>query len=501
MASILSPRVLLISLGWLVLSELSLGQTSDMDTNLGHARTYFRRHDYRTALLALQNKSLDLPALWIAGESLFRLGRYSEAQTYFERIVKESADPVEKRKAHIRLFDVEIYAKDIQAAINRYVAFGKQYRTTPARMRYALGKALFDLGYFDRAEKVLRGIPKTSEFFIRARYIIATLGLDKKTPQASAKIFRQIESLKPISVEDYAVHQLAILAQARIYADANREDLAQKAYERVSITGPFGEVALSELIRMMLIRAELASAGEGRFKRTSQARRQFIETEAINAALAALMRYRKAHEIDWRKPELLTLMATLFGKAKRYEEAQLAYKELIDHYRPIQSALLAKENADRVWYYFALDFNRDKPNNYSMLAGVPDFLLKNIPQIKKILQVRDGIEATEKALRDLESRAVALKLSKELLVKARTDQNAIINAYQRMVIKQQQKIAQQAAVIINDSLAEAEFMRGKLALLEINDLQKQKAALQDFQSDKIEMFEDSLKKLDEGGSS
>lgn len=473
-----------------------------VEPQLGHARTHFRRHDYRRALLSLQGTIEGAEALFIAAESNFRLGNFDEARRLYEELVRTTEDPIERRKAQIRLFDLELKTKDTQSAIDRYIAFTKEYKKPPAQMRYGLGKLLYDADYKDRAEKILRPIPKDSEYYIRARYIVAALGMDKKKPDANVKIFAQIENLPPLSVEDHSVRQLAILAQGRIYAAAGKEDLAAKTYSRVALAGEFGETATIEAVRTMLQRAAEARVGDGRFKRASEFRRSLVESEAINTALATIARYRKSYEIDWRKPELLTLMAQLYVEARRYDDARLAYEELIRHYRRIYDELTNDEKDTKVWSYFTLNVERDKhkARPHVMVVGVPETLVRDIPEVKEILSLRDSIESGERKLVSLEEQASLQKISQEVLATARARQNGLANAYNAMVIKKQKRFKEVIAANVNRSLAEAEFKRAELVVIERSDLKKQQSVVHDFQSEKIEAFESDLKKLDEGGS-
>lgn len=476
-----------------------------VDPNLGHARTFFRRHDYPAVLLLLEGHAKSLEAKWMVAESLFRLHNYLRAKTSFEQILKETKDPIERRKAEIRLFDVDLLAKDLQGSIDRYVKFKTEYKKATARMSYGLGKALYDVGYFDRADAILRSVPKGSEFYLRARYIMAAIGLDKRSPQASAKLFRQIEDLPMVSVEDHAVHEMAILAQGRIFADSDREDLAAKAYERVSLAGKFGETATIELVRAMLYRAEQARLGDGRFKKSSAFRRELVEKEAILSASRAIGRFRKAHEIDWQRPELLTLMASVLVETKRYEDARIAYDELIGHFRPIEEALVGPKNDhSQIWPYFALDYDR-KPRpdrRTSLIAGVPESLIKRLPDVKELLLMRARIEESGRQLRALETRAVRLDLvnSKALLARVRQNQQKIERAYDKVVIRKQTEISHEVANILNRSLAEAEFKRAELVLREMGDLKKKLDVVQDFQSEQNDQFEKSLKELHNGGT-
>jgi hypothetical protein len=135
-----------------------------------------------------------------------------------------------------------------------------------------------------------------------------------------------------------------------------------------------------------------------------------------------------------------------------------------------------------------------------MITGVPSHMVKDVPDVKEILLLRDNIEADEMKLRKLEEDVVSLSAHDESVRKARAHQTAIINAYNSMVIKKQNRFKKVIADRINDILAEAEFTRAELVVVEMGDLKKQQNAVHDFQSQKIDEFESSLKKLDEGGA-
>lgn len=474
-----------------------------MDPRVGHARTHFRRHQYRLALQWLPEDLADRDALWIKAESHFRLKQYKEAGAFFEQLYAESQDTLEKRKAAVRLFDVAISSNDTQDAINRYVAFGKEFKRTPAQMRYVLGKVLYDAGYNDRAEKILRGVTKGSEYYIRARYIVASIGLDKRKAAASAKFFKLIEDAKPVSVEDASVHQLAILAQGRIYVQSGREDLAEKAYMRVSLSSPFGETATIEWARAMIERAERARTGEGRFQKMSPYRRSLVEAAAVESAQRAIARYRDVAEIDWRKPELLTVMASVFVESRRYDEARLAYEELINHFRPIQERLADTTTEYGMLPYFALDFARSRSSrsSLSLVVGVPESMVHEMKDIKDILAVRRRIEEAEENLRVLEDRAAELsQKSIDQVHGQRMTQEAIVIAYNQMVMNKQKKISARIATMLNDTIAEAEFKRAELVISEMRDLKTQQKAITDYQSEKIDRFEKTLQEIDSGGS-
>lgn len=466
-----------------------------LEPQIAKARTHFRRNEFRLALDALQNKYDDDEARLIAAESLYRLGQCRDAEPLYEQFARSGADAVVKRKAAIRLFDIEICEGDTSAAINRYVKFVKVFKNPSAQMRYALGLAMVASKYDDRAQKILSLIPEGSEYYLRARYIMYTLMLEKDGLQASLKNFSELEAVEPISVEDYVVHELVILAQGRIYNDLEREDLAAKAYERVSLTKSLGETATIEIIRSQLQRRQKARAGIGKYQKIPPAAREKIANEAVTVALAAISRFRKQHEITWQRSELLTLTAQVYVEVKRYEEARVMYEELINHCRPIYLALMADAPNEDIWPYFALDTNKERG---AIVRGLPDQWIKDLPEIAEIDEFRNHYLENEIKLRELEENAGRSAKIPELIA-ARQRQADMAAAYKTMVIKNQPALRSAIAAIINDRLAEADFKRPELVVLEMKDLEKQEAVVHEFQNEKLNLLEQDLRKLDQGG--
>jgi hypothetical protein len=461
-----------------------------------HAELLFQKKNYLGAWLWL--KDADSPTLrghLLVAESLFRLGRFKEAQAHYAKLLQLS-DESDKPSIYKRIFDSKLRAGDLQGAIAAYNEYKKQYEEVPALMHYALGKALFDAGERDRASKILLLVAR-GELYIRARYLIATIGIDSRPAEASINLYKEIEGLPTLCVEDHSIKPMAILAQARLYHDKKRDDLALKTYERVPLVGPMGETATIEQVRILIARAERALYREGAYAKASEEARLNSEREAIAKALSVIERYRKVSEIDWRKPELHTLMAFIFVKNRRYNEARLAYAELIDHYRALYRSLVdtKAENA-QVWPAFLL--KTPAPNKLAN-AALPDELLKTIPEVRTILHLKREIEEREQRLELFLEHAEVLAGTSELEL-AKANQESLVKGYEALVKIAQNNINKKSALLINTTLAEAEYRRGELSRLEMGDLKKQLDVNREFQSKKIDNFEKDLSKLDQGGS-
>lgn len=465
-----------------------------------HAEVLFRKADYGHVALLLKNRQgLKDLELFILGESLFRLGRFNEAQARYQELLP-SANAELKQKLLARIYEITLTKGDLKGAITQFNEYKNLYKKTPPNMSYSLGKALYDADYKHQAINVLSVIPKGNEFYIRAQYLIATLTIDIGPLKKSLELYGALEKEAPISVEDYPIRDMAILAQARIYGDAQREDLAAAAYERVPLNGAYGEIATIELLKTLIMRGEMALNKEGKYAKLSEATRQRVTREAFGRALKAVERYRKVSEIDWQKPELHALMSLLYTKSQRYDEGRVAYQKLIEHYRPIYQNLLATKDEAQPWPIFTLNFEHPAMPVKSLFGGVPDDLLKPIAEIHKLLSLKSTIEEKRGHLNKLLAQREFNSFDNSELDRAKNNQEAIERGYENLVKNHQKNINLLVAQAINEVLAEAEYRRAELALSEMRDLKIQFEANRDFQTKKNNDFDKDLLELDKGGS-
>src|SRR5580698_2081922 len=122
------------------------------DISLAHI--FFEKKNYEAALLALQDITPTLDSRWLAAESYFRLKQWAKAKAYYEEIFSLVKNKAEKKKADLRIFDVLINQHDLDNSISHYVSLKKKYGNLNGRIHYALGKALYDMQYFDQAKKI-----------------------------------------------------------------------------------------------------------------------------------------------------------------------------------------------------------------------------------------------------------------------------------------------------------------------------------------------------------
>lgn len=485
----LGALALLMGFGSTEVASKTSEPLEELSGSLSSARTYFRRHEYRKALSSLTAPDDD-QSLLISAESYFRLGEYAQSKKYFEEFQAQSTDPLDKKKVAIRLFDVELLAGNIDSALKSYEVYQERYQV-PARMAYALGKALFDRKDFEKAKDVLDGIGKDNEYSLRASYILSALEIGLKDPRELLKMFNEIENALVISVEDHAVHDLAILAQARILVDMGREDLAESVYSRVSTKSGYFAEATYELASAWVSLAERAQAGLGSFKDQSDFSRQLTYEKALDSALAAVKRFQKLYQVDWRMPKLSALMADLLVKSKRYEEAKVAYDKLFEHYDAVREKL----KTDELW------------STLSLSSDTPGLIFEDVPaeimssnEAKDLFLLRTRLLDSQESIKRLEELSKINGINSPALKKAWSLQKSLEESYRLLALEKQKGLSEKLIARLNRELTEAEFKRAQMVLAQNRDIEKQLRVVEEYQAKKTRLFESSLKAIDKSGA-
>lgn len=425
---------------------------------LDHARVMFSRGNYVESLAAIGSDISTNEARWLKAESLFRLARYKEALEIYKLLVANEKDTVQANKARIRIFECYFGLHDMPNMIIAFNGYQKHYKIVPERMTYAMGKILFDRGYYENAAQLLMKIPLKSDFGMRAHYLVGVTKLNQWSNAQAAQYFANIAASEPVSVEDYACKQLALMAQGRIWADGDDFLNAKKAYEQVSLTGAYGEQATEELVQTLLYWAE--SLGPDR---------QYLAHKALGFALEVIKRYRDVKEIDTQNPELLIQMARLLTKTRRYQEAKLVLAQLIERYR----TMLGEEKS----------FSDQH---------LPRILSEKLPDLSAVRALKNRLDADRAKIVELKDRGLEL-------TKLQEQQQALESQYQQLMPLVQENIKKALTPFITKIIAEAEFRQGEIALHEMQDLRKQLDAVGKFQTEKFMNFEKNTAEI--GGSS
>lgn len=486
MTANVSPREILTQ------NQMTMKRTSPLEDFSG-GDYVDRIYEYNKTILSQQGQIATLKEKWSMAESFFGLQQFAKALPYYRQIFEESKDPAEKEEASFRIIESELLAQNLEKAIAHFKALPKNYQEAlPKKLAYALGKALFDKND-PRARDFLNRVD-AGDYFLRARYLLAVMNLGQVAKGQSIKSFEEISKAQPNSLEDRWVQDLALLAQARIYADAKDFDRALSTYRSISQSSGFYETATAESIKVLLYQRDLLLLGLDRFAKLSVEDRNLLAKDNLDKALDAIFNFSKWQKIDWRNYELLSMMASLMVKARRYQDAKLAYDELIEHYRPIRIALRDPASSPNLWSYFAVN-GHGKNRSWILIDGVPPSLFEGIADVKEIIALRDRIEASASRLRQIEEEKNLLgKSFDQNIERARINQRALETAYREAVLQKQHDIKKQLALRLDNFLAEAEYGRAEAAIAYMRDIETQLGAIQEFNRENNNYFNAELKK-------
>lgn len=470
----------------------------NIDGPSSRARIFFRKHQYEDSLKALEG----VPEIfgdnqWIMAENYFRLGKYKEAKKQYEILRQNVKSILDKRKVEIRLFDIAINDKNLQEAIDQFVLIKKQFKRVPDRLIYALGKALFDAEIYEKSSSLLKGIKNGTEFSMRAKYLLATLDLKNNKKKTALLAFKTIQKMKSISVEDYAVLELAKLAEARIYNQEKRYELAKNAYEKVLFNSSYNDIATVELVLMLLGQATDAKNAFGPYKKLKVSSRIEIENKAILEVAKAYEKYNLPSNLSSQKLDIINKLGLAYAYNKRYIEARKVYDDIINFYKNLIKDLEIESNKELIWDIFSLDNYKNlikkSPIYESIYAKIEE--VKTIDSIRqkikdddeKLLEINELISESNKAdaMEDLNTQKIKQEKLKEL--------------YNKVVLKTQKEIKRKMVILINNSIAQAEYNRAKIPIMEIDEIKKQLDTVRTYQTKELQLFEKNLQKMENGG--
>jgi tetratricopeptide (TPR) repeat protein len=174
----------------------------------------------------LTDTALRRDAQWYLAESLTAIGSHQLAEETLREIDVDPNHPF-REAASLQLLD-------LYASTHREADFLSYYASASARitpgdsLTYALGKCFFTLEHSDRAHALLEDLSPSSEYYARARYLLGTLHIREGDLDEAVTHYKDILSVSLDTTTDRQVHDLALLAMARIafergeYADASR---------------------------------------------------------------------------------------------------------------------------------------------------------------------------------------------------------------------------------------------------------------------------------------
>jgi tetratricopeptide (TPR) repeat protein len=177
-------------------------------------------------------------AEYMLGRTLYQLGYYQSALSFFDRVVETGSEHRYYRATHKMLY--LIYKKLGDPAIVEKIArydradYDERFR---ADLLFTVGYHHYLAGNLDDAVTHLQGVPRESTHYAKANFLKGILYVRKNQAKPAVESFKEILRVvadDPDSVRDPLRYQrLAWLSLARIFYSTGQFTLALKYYDRI----------------------------------------------------------------------------------------------------------------------------------------------------------------------------------------------------------------------------------------------------------------------------
>jgi tetratricopeptide (TPR) repeat protein len=247
------------------------------------ARSLYELGDYLAAAsyyMALVNEPIDPRSLYEVrfrlAECLFFVGAYPGAVRYFRLVMASDPNGKYTAQANARLSELNVRLGVIAEARARYAAAGAA-GAERSNAAYTLGHALAPMGVTEAAFYLAEVAPAT-RFFAEAQYHLGALAAPAPPDSAgyatAVTYFEQARAALPAAAAAgpgadpgeagrlARLQELISLSLARVYADAGRFTQALDEYGRVPAGGRYRDVALLESAWVLLTTDQVLPALE-----------------------------------------------------------------------------------------------------------------------------------------------------------------------------------------------------------------------------------------------
>jgi tetratricopeptide (TPR) repeat protein len=279
---------------------------------------------------ALGERGLQRDAEWYLAESLFKIGNFGTAEVRFTAIADDVEHPFHDDAVRRLL---ELYAASgqgdrFEAAYAREIV-GSRVKPSDA-ITYSVAKSFYARKDFAKAEEMFASIPAESPVYARARYFlgvvrVASVGVVDDAAKARLELaiqaFAEAASRPVDSSEARELHDLALLAQARVRYELGQFTDAAELYSKISGDSQYLADKLYELVWTFVKQGEWEQAAQ-----------------AVDIFLLAY----PEHQYSAR---MALLRGQLHVKTLNYDAALASFEDVISEYTPLRDhfAEMAKD--------------------------------------------------------------------------------------------------------------------------------------------------------------
>jgi tetratricopeptide (TPR) repeat protein len=176
------------------------------------------------------------------GKALYKMGFYSAALTYFDRIVQKGPQHAHYNETLKWLASLSREVPDSSGILDKIGKYDRKELEQPAlesvrdELYFLLGKYHYNKGKFKEAVELFRMVPRTSPYYVQAKLFEGATHVREYNADPARDAFIEVlrvgkETDDP-KVKPY--EDLANLSLARIYYSKGGYELSAKYYDRVS---------------------------------------------------------------------------------------------------------------------------------------------------------------------------------------------------------------------------------------------------------------------------
>ncbi|MFH0901228.1 MAG: tetratricopeptide repeat protein [Pseudomonadota bacterium] len=200
------------------------------------------------------NTSSYREALFLLAESLFQKGDLLSAREYYRKIVIDLGEQSPHyQDALQRLLELSLQLQATRSEVTEEVKdYVQRLDRVPQTSRlesapYVRGKYEFFKKNYLGAISVFETIPRDSEFYLRARYLIGASHVGRKESEKAISVFESLTKETPTRKEDERVVQEAHLALGRIFYEQDQNEQAIDQYLMIRRDSEMFDTAMGEV--------------------------------------------------------------------------------------------------------------------------------------------------------------------------------------------------------------------------------------------------------------
>lgn len=357
---------------------------------------------------ALKDPAVHRDAEWYLAESLYGMGNTVTAEARYKLITEDAAHPF-RPDAVRRLLQLYAEKEDFDAFYKLYDSEIVQGRVQPtSAITYTIAKSFYQQGDFAKATKYFGDILPEKPEYSRARYFMGVVKIREGDAVGGLPFFAEAAAAPVTSVEARRVHDLALLAQARIAYERGEFLDAAVNYQKVGSD--------SDYLDDVLFEQSWSWIKQDRYDEALQ---------SVEIFLLAFPEHRYAGDLRVieghlhmgcaQTPTRCPDPSLAIEQGDAYQQALSKYEGIVEDYSPIRDAFADLGSSDdKALGHFKTNLTLEGPGD----GKVPEFalaMMRDDESLDRTIEIAKRLESQE---RDLE---VADQIIEEIRAVLSTD--------------------------------------------------------------------------------